>query len=33
MSITSPIFGEDLPVWWPGTGVGRHRQPYFRKML
>ena len=19
-----------LPVWWPGVGVGRHRQPYFR---
>jgi kynurenine formamidase len=24
---------EDLPVWWPGRGVGRHRQPYFRKIL
>jgi kynurenine formamidase len=24
---------EDLPVWWPGPGVGRHRQPYFRKIL
>ncbi len=19
-----------LPVWWPGRGVGKHRQPYFR---
>jgi kynurenine formamidase len=24
---------EELPVWWPGRGVGRHRQPYFRKIL
>lgn len=20
----------NLPVWWPGVGVGRHRQPYYR---
>jgi kynurenine formamidase len=24
---------EELPVWWPGAGVGRHRQPYYRKIL
>ena len=20
----------NLPVWWPGRGVGKHRQPYYR---
>ncbi len=29
----SVTLSEDLPVWWPGRGVGRHRQPYFRKIL
>jgi len=29
----SVLLAEDLPVWWPGRGVGRHRQPYFRKTL
>jgi kynurenine formamidase len=29
----SVTLAEDLPVWWPGPGVGRHRQPYFRKIL
>jgi kynurenine formamidase len=26
----SVTLSEDLPVTWPGRGVGRHRQPYFR---
>lgn len=25
------LLAEDLPVWWPGVGVGDHRQPYFAK--
>ncbi|HEV3260695.1 MAG TPA: cyclase family protein [Gemmataceae bacterium] len=29
----SVLLAQDLPVWWPGRGVGRHRQPYFRKTL
>lgn len=29
----SVTLAEDLPVWWPGPGVGRHRQPYQRKIL
>jgi kynurenine formamidase len=29
----SVLLSEDMPVWWPGRGVGRHRQPYFRKIL
>jgi kynurenine formamidase len=20
----------DLPVWWPGRGIGNHRQPYYK---
>jgi kynurenine formamidase len=24
----SVVLGEDLPISWPGRGVGRHRQPY-----
>ena len=27
----SVLLAEDLPVWWPGAGVGNHRQPYFAK--
>jgi kynurenine formamidase len=26
----SVVLAEDLPVSWPGRGVGNHRQPYFR---
>jgi kynurenine formamidase len=26
----SVVLAEDLPVSWPGRGVGRHRQPYIR---
>ena len=26
----SMVLAEDLPVSWPGRGVGRHRQAYFR---
>jgi kynurenine formamidase len=26
----SIVLAEDLPVSWPGRGVGNHRQPYFR---
>jgi kynurenine formamidase len=29
----SVTLAEKLPVWWPGPGVGNHRQPYFRKIL
>src|SRR5262249_11559093 len=29
----SVLLAEEMPVWWPGRGVGRHRQPYFRKIL
>ena len=29
----SVLLAEDLPVWWPGAGVGNHRQPYFAKMF
>jgi kynurenine formamidase len=29
----SVLLAEDLPVWWPGRGVGRSRQPYYRKVL
>jgi kynurenine formamidase len=29
----SVLLAENMPVWWPGRGVGRHRQPYFRKIL
>src|SRR5262249_30264581 len=25
----SVVLAQDLPVWWPGAGVGNHRQPYF----
>jgi kynurenine formamidase len=25
------LLAEDRPVWWPGAGVGDHRQPYFAK--
>lgn len=24
----SVTMADDLPVWWPGAGAGRHRQPY-----
>jgi len=26
----SVVLAEDLPVSWPGRGVGNHRQPYFK---
>jgi kynurenine formamidase len=26
------LLAEDLPVWWPGKGIGNHRQPYYAKM-
>ena len=26
----SVVLADDLPVSWPGRGVGNHRQPYFR---
>src|SRR5205085_1625924 len=26
----SVVLGPDLPVWWPGTGVGEHRHPYLK---
>jgi kynurenine formamidase len=26
----SVVLAEDLPISWPGRGVGNHRQPYFR---
>lgn len=26
----SVVLSEDLPISWPGSGVGNHRQPYFR---
>ena len=26
----SVVLAEDLPISWPGPGVGNHRQPYFR---
>jgi kynurenine formamidase len=29
----SVLLAEELPVWWPGRGVGRQRQPYLRKIL
>jgi kynurenine formamidase len=25
----SVVLGEDRPAWWPGRGVGNHRQAYF----
>jgi kynurenine formamidase len=25
----SVVLADDLPVWWPGTGAGNHRQRYF----
>jgi kynurenine formamidase len=28
----SVLLAEDRPVWWPGRGVGNHRQPYYGKM-
>jgi kynurenine formamidase len=24
---------DDLPVWWPGPGVGNHRQPFYTKVF
>ncbi|MFN8006199.1 MAG: cyclase family protein [Terriglobia bacterium] len=24
----SMTLADNLPVWWPGSGIGRHRQPY-----
>jgi kynurenine formamidase len=29
----SVLLTEKLPIWWPGRGVGRHRHPYYRKIL
>ena len=29
----SVLIADDLPVWWPGAGVGRHRYPYFRNVI
>src|SRR5207244_2007926 len=26
----SVVLATDLPVWWPGAGVGNHRHPYLR---
>ena len=28
----SVLLAEELPVWWPGAGIGNHRQPYYAKM-
>lgn len=27
----SVLLDDDRPVWWPGPGVGNHRQPYYVK--
>ena len=29
----SVLLAEDLPVWWPGPGMGNHRQPYYAKVF
>jgi kynurenine formamidase len=29
----SVILAEDRPVWWPGRGVGHHRQPYIKVLF
>lgn len=29
----SVVLAEDLPVSWPGRGVGNHRQPYFKVLF
>ena len=28
----SVLLSEDLPVWWPGAGIGNHRHPYYAKL-
>jgi kynurenine formamidase len=27
------LLAENLPVWWPGPGMGNHRQPYLAKVV
>src|SRR5262249_19683489 len=29
----SVLMADDLPVWWPGPGVGNHRCPYYSKVF
>lgn len=29
----SVLLSEELPSTWPGVGIGKHRQPYLRKIL
>jgi kynurenine formamidase len=29
----SVLLAENLPVWWPGPGMGNHRQPYYAKVF
>ncbi len=29
----SVLLSKDLPVWWPGRGVGNYRHPYYRNVI
>ena len=29
----SVLLADNLPVWWPGTGIGNNRHPYLRTII